>query len=71
MLNADKELQDAYDYLAPDGFEIRHTIGIRTGGLSLYARPAGYSGSNPPSVEEIWYVLSGGEFTAKGPCSGD
>lgn len=61
MLNADKELQDAYDYLAPDGSEIRLLSEIPGGGLAhCTLRSGGVSRAViHRSVEEIWYVLSG------------
>jgi mannose-6-phosphate isomerase-like protein (cupin superfamily) len=68
MINADKELQDAYDYLAPDGSEIRLLSKINGGGLAhCTLRPGGVSRAvTHRSVEEIWYVLSGrGELWRK------
>lgn len=61
MVNADKELQDAYDYLAPGGSEIRLLSVIRGGGLAhCTLRPGGLSRAvTHRSVEEIWYGLSG------------
>jgi len=61
MPNADKELQDAYDYLAPDGSEVQLLSEISGGGLAHRTlRPGGVSHAvTHRSVEEIWYVLPG------------
>ena len=61
MINADRGLQDAYDYLAPDGSEIRLLSEISGGGLAhCTLRPGGVSRAvTHRSIEEIWYVLSG------------
>ena len=56
-----KDLPEDYDYLAPDGSEIRLLLAFAAGGLAHCTLPPG--GVSSPvkhqSVEEIWYFLDG------------
>lgn len=55
------DLPSSYDYLAPDGSEIRLLITHDAGGVAHCRLPAG-SVSSPArhrTVVEVWYVLSG------------
>ncbi len=56
-----KHLSEKYDYLAPDGSEIRLLPAVRGGGLAHCTLPVGKV-SKPVAhrtVEELWYCLSG------------
>jgi mannose-6-phosphate isomerase-like protein (cupin superfamily) len=55
------DLPSAYDYLAPDGSEIRLLTTYDAGGLAHCRLPAGHVSSpvRHVSVVEIWYVLAG------------
>lgn len=54
-------LKDDYDYLAPDGSEIRLLVSGERGGLAHCVLPAGKVSApvRHRTVEEFWYVLSG------------
>jgi len=56
-----KDLSDAYDYLAPDGSEIRLLLAFAAGGLAHCTLPpeAVSSPVKHRSVEEIWFFLDG------------
>ena len=56
-----KELAEAYDYLAPDGSEIRLLLSSRRGGLAHCTLPPGAISSpvRHQTVEEIWYFVEG------------
>jgi mannose-6-phosphate isomerase-like protein (cupin superfamily) len=56
-----KQLPAAYDYLAPDGSEIRLLAEVQGGGLCHCTMPAGgvSKAVSHRTVEEIWYCLSG------------
>jgi mannose-6-phosphate isomerase-like protein (cupin superfamily) len=58
---ATAQLGAAYDYLAPDGSEIRLLVELQAGGLCHCTLPAGAVSVavRHRSVEEIWYILSG------------
>ena len=61
-------LPNEFDYLAPDGSEIRLLPNMNGGGVAHCTLPAGKTSSavRHKSVEEIWYVLSGeGEIWRK------
>lgn len=62
------ELREQYDYLAPDGSEIRLLVDMRRGGLCHCTLP-GRSVSKATShktVDEVWYCISGtGEIWRK------
>ena len=63
-----KQLSEQYDYLAPDGSEIRLLPVMRGGGLAHCVLPPGKTSKavTHRSVEEIWYCLSGeGEIWRK------
>jgi mannose-6-phosphate isomerase-like protein (cupin superfamily) len=53
--------QEAYDYLAPDGSEVRLLVNGPKGGLAHCTLPAGSTTAAVKhlTVEELWYVLSG------------
>jgi mannose-6-phosphate isomerase-like protein (cupin superfamily) len=55
------DLAEDYDYLAPDGSEIRLLTEVEAGGLAHCTLPAGRTSApvRHRTVEEIWYVLSG------------
>jgi mannose-6-phosphate isomerase-like protein (cupin superfamily) len=55
-------LKSRYDYLAPDGSEIRLLVTGMHGGLAHCVLPAGRTSSpvRHRTVEELWYVLEGG-----------
>ncbi len=56
-----RQLSKEYDYLAPDGTEIRLLPSVQRGGLCHCTLPAGKT-SFPvmhQNVEEIWYVIGG------------
>ena len=62
------QLKDAYDYLAPDGSEIRLLLNVKGGGACHCTLPSGLTSGavKHKTVEEIWYVLSGeGEMWRK------
>lgn len=54
-------LRAQYDYLAPDGSEIRLLVNGEHGGLAHCVLPAGRKSSavRHRTVEELWYVLEG------------
>jgi mannose-6-phosphate isomerase-like protein (cupin superfamily) len=56
-----KTLSAGYDYLAPDGSEIRLLAESGAGGLSHCTLPPGNISSavKHRSVQEIWYVMAG------------
>lgn len=56
-----KQLTEQYDYLAPDGSEIRLLPVMKRGGLAHCVLPPGIVSSAVAhkTVEEIWYFLSG------------
>ena len=56
-----KTLSDKYDYLAPDGSEIRLLLDMKGGGLChCTLPPSGIStAKHHKSVEEIWYFIGG------------
>jgi mannose-6-phosphate isomerase-like protein (cupin superfamily) len=56
-----KQLQDEYDYLAPDGSEIRLLVRGWRGSVAHCRLPAGSVSAAVAHrmVEEIWYCLSG------------
>jgi mannose-6-phosphate isomerase-like protein (cupin superfamily) len=56
-----RSLPIPYDYLAPDGSEIRLLIGGEHGGLAHCLLPAGRASSpvQHRTVEELWHVLEG------------
>ncbi|MBK9983967.1 MAG: cupin domain-containing protein [Saprospiraceae bacterium] len=63
-------LKQKYDYLAPDGSEIRLLPVTSHGGCAHCLLPEGKKTKavKHKSVEEIWYVLSGeGEIWQKSP----
>jgi mannose-6-phosphate isomerase-like protein (cupin superfamily) len=56
-----KDLGDDFDYLAPDGSEIRLLLSVARGGLAHCTLPRGRT-SRPvrhKTVEEIWYFVEG------------
>lgn len=57
----DKKLSDQYDYLAPDGSEIRLLPEVSGGGLAHCTLPPGKVSSAVvhQTVEEMWYFISG------------
>jgi mannose-6-phosphate isomerase-like protein (cupin superfamily) len=57
----DKQLTEKYDYLAPDGSEIRLLPEVGGGGLAHCTLPPGKVSSAVVhrTVEEIWYFISG------------
>ncbi|HEY1378438.1 MAG TPA: cupin domain-containing protein [Gemmataceae bacterium] len=62
-------LPEEYDYLAPDGSEIRLLPEVPGGGLCHCTLPAGHTAGavRHRTVDEIWYVLSGaGEVWREG-----
>ncbi|WP_028526693.1 cupin domain-containing protein [Runella limosa] len=56
-----KTLQKKYDYLAPDGSEIRLLPTLEKGGLCHCTLPVGMTSSavKHKTVDEVWYCLSG------------
>ena len=56
-----KQLSSTYDYLAPDGSEIRLLAATGAGGLCHCTLPSGKTSSpvKHESVQELWYVLAG------------
>jgi mannose-6-phosphate isomerase-like protein (cupin superfamily) len=56
-----KMLQENYDYLAPDGSEIRKLLYVKGGGLAHCTLPPGKtsSGHVHKTVDEIWYCIGG------------
>ena len=65
---ATTELGQAYDYLAPDGSEIRLLLSSDGGGICHCTLPPGKTSTavKHRTVEEIWYFLSGeGEMWRK------
>src|SRR5262245_23523906 len=68
-----KQLLEKYDYLAPDGSEIRLLSVGERGSLAHCTLPAGQVSSpvKHRTVEEIWYCLSGeGEvWRSSGDCN--
>jgi mannose-6-phosphate isomerase-like protein (cupin superfamily) len=56
-----KDLPDEYDYLAPDGSEIRLLLTFARGGLAHCTLSVGgvSSAVRHRTVEEIWYFLEG------------
>jgi mannose-6-phosphate isomerase-like protein (cupin superfamily) len=65
---ATKQLAEDYDYLAPDGSEIRLLPVLTGGGLAHCVLPAGKTSKAVVhrTVGEIWYCLSGeGEIWRK------
>jgi mannose-6-phosphate isomerase-like protein (cupin superfamily) len=63
-----RQLPVQYDYLAPDGSEIRLLPDMKGGGVAHCTLPAGKTSSAVAhrTVEEIWYCLSGeGEIWRK------
>jgi len=56
-----KSLAEEYDYLAPDGSEIRLLVNGEHGGLAHCVLPAGKVSApvQHRTVEELWYVLEG------------
>jgi mannose-6-phosphate isomerase-like protein (cupin superfamily) len=56
-----KSLDSEYDYLAPDGSEIRLLVGGEHGGFAHCFLPAGKISAPVAhrTVEELWYVLEG------------
>jgi mannose-6-phosphate isomerase-like protein (cupin superfamily) len=56
-----KGLKKKYDYLAPDGSEIRLLAKISAGGFCHCTLPAGKISTavKHKTVEEIWYFISG------------
>jgi mannose-6-phosphate isomerase-like protein (cupin superfamily) len=55
------DLRDDYDYLAPDGSEIRKLLSFDRGGLAHCSlAPGGVSAAvRHKTVEEIWYFVEG------------
>jgi mannose-6-phosphate isomerase-like protein (cupin superfamily) len=55
------DVRDDYDYLAPDGSEIRTLLSLDRGGLAHCSLAAGgvSAGVRHKTVEEIWYFLQG------------
>lgn len=63
-----EKLQKNYDYIAPDGSEIRLLSKVNTGGFCHCTLPSGKVSIavKHKTVEEIWYFLSGkGEMWLK------
>ena len=56
-----KHPAQSYDYLAPDGSEIRKLLRVTSGNLVLCSLPKGgvSAAVRHRTVEEIWYFLSG------------
>ena len=56
-----KSLKKKYDYLAPDGSEIRLLPTLEKGGLCHCTLPVGMTSSavKHKTVDEVWYCLSG------------
>ena len=56
-----KQLGESYDYLAPDGSEIRLLPNVKGGGMCHCTLPPGKKSLavKHKTVEEIWYFLSG------------
>lgn len=56
-----KTLEHSYDYLAPDGSEIRLLSSMKAGGLCHCTLPIGKISSavKHQTVDEIWYCLFG------------
>jgi mannose-6-phosphate isomerase-like protein (cupin superfamily) len=56
-----KQINETYDYLAPDGSEIRLLPVVRGGGLAHCLLPTEKISKavRHQTVEEIWYVISG------------
>lgn len=55
------QLQDEYDYIAPDGSDIRLLPEVACGGLCHCTLPVGNISKavKHKTVDEIWYVISG------------
>ncbi len=55
------ELPPAYNYLAPDGSEIRLLVNGDKGGLAHCTLPAGVTSKavSHKTVEELWYFIEG------------
>jgi len=69
-----KSLPTAYDYLAPDGSEIRLLPSVKGGGLAHCTLPGRTTSAAVAhkTVEEIWYFLTGnGEVWRREGASGD
>lgn len=58
---ATAKLDEEYDYLAPDGSEIRLLPEVGGGGLSHCTLPVGASSQavSHKTVDEVWYFFSG------------
>jgi mannose-6-phosphate isomerase-like protein (cupin superfamily) len=58
---ATMQLPEEYDYLAPDGSEIRELLAGRRGNMAHCVLPPGRvsQATSHRTVEEIWYCLSG------------
>ena len=56
-----KKLTKEYDYIAPDGSEIRLLQSLNRGGLAHCTLPPGKISSavRHKTVEEIWYIIEG------------
>jgi mannose-6-phosphate isomerase-like protein (cupin superfamily) len=62
------ELKAAYDYLAPDGSEIRLLVDNRTANMCHCVLPAGQTSTaiKHKTIDEVWYFLEGnGEIWRK------
>lgn len=62
------KLEENYDYLAPDGSEIRLLLNAKAGGLAHCVLPSGKVSQavKHKTVEEVWYILEGeGEIWRK------
>jgi mannose-6-phosphate isomerase-like protein (cupin superfamily) len=56
-----KRLSEEYDYLAPDGSEVRLLVEGTRASMAQFKLPAGHTSSAVAhrTVEELWYVVSG------------
>ena len=56
-----KKLNEEYDYLAPDGSEVRLLVEGNRASMAQFKLPAGHTSSAVAhrTVEELWYVVSG------------
>jgi len=56
-----KKLSEGYDYLAPDGSEVRLLVRGERASMAQFKLPVGHTSAAVAhhSVEELWYVVSG------------
>jgi len=61
MIPQSKRLSADYDYLAPDGSEVRLLVRGDRASMAQFKLPAGHTASAVAhrTVEELWYVVSG------------